>query len=41
MTKYECILCNRTFSNPDLAFDHLVEKHGEHLEMEYIVEMVT
>ena len=38
MTEYICTICNRTFDDPNTAFDHLVEEHASVLEMEYIVE---
>lgn len=41
MTKYKCALCGRTFLNPDLAYDHVVDKHAEKIESEYIVEVRT
>lgn len=38
MTKYICDICQDTFEDFEDAFDHLVDKHGDVLEREYIIE---
>ena len=38
MTKYICNICDVSFNNADIAFEHLVTKHADDLMSEYITE---
>lgn len=38
MTKYVCAICKREFSDDELAFEHVIENHGDVIESEYIIE---
>ena len=39
MPKCECGICGKISDNPEKAFEHLVDKHGDVLELEYILEV--
>ena len=39
MTKYKCALCGEESGTVEKAFDHLIDHHGDKLELEYIIEV--
>ncbi len=38
MTKYICAVCKKDFDDDELAFEHVIETHGDVIESEYIIE---